>query len=344
MKTFLTSILFIYFTNQIISQNLNNLSFGTDSTFEVVSWNIEWFPKNGQITANYVQTILTNLQADVYALQEIDDTSLLKSVVANIPGYECYFKSSYFSGLAYVYNTNTVTVNNKYEIYSSQPYWNVFPRTPQVLELTFMGEDYVMINNHLKCCGDDILNTNDPNDEEMRRLTAVTLLKQYIDSLFTNERVIVVGDLNDILTDSPTHNVFQSIIDDTVNYMFTDMLISQGNSADWSYPTWPSHLDHILITNELFADFSEPNSEIRCIRIDDYMNSWNQYDNNISDHRPVAIKLDVGNITSEMELGKNNTKLIKIIDVLGKEVGKNTKGILFYIYDNGTMEKRIIVE
>ncbi|MGY8989818.1 MAG: endonuclease/exonuclease/phosphatase family protein, partial [Flavobacteriales bacterium] len=168
--------------------------------------------------------------------------------------------------------------------------------------------------------------------------------KQYIDSLFTNERVIVVGDLNDILTDSPNNNVFQSFIDDTINYMFTDILISQGNSEDWSYPTWPSHLDHILITNELFADFSEPNSEIKCIRIDDYMNSWNQYDNNISDHRPIGIKLEFGNITSDMELGKKNTKLIKIVDVLGKEIRKNTKGILFYIYDNGTVEKIIIVE
>ena len=99
MKTLFTSLLFICSTNQIIAQNLSNLSFGTDSTFEVVSWNIEWFPKNGTITANYVQTILTNLQADVYALQEIDDTTLLKSVVANIPGYEYYFKSDWFAGL-----------------------------------------------------------------------------------------------------------------------------------------------------------------------------------------------------------------------------------------------------
>jgi len=178
----------------------------------------------------------------------------------------------------------------------------------------------------------------------MRRLTAVTLLKQYIDSVFTNERVIVVGDLNDILTDSPTNNVFQSILDDTVNYMFTDLPIALGNQIDFSYPSWPSHLDHILITNELFSDFSNPNSEIRCIRIDDYMNNWNEYDNNISDHRPVGIKLKVGNITSDVELDENNKKLIKVVDVLGKEVEKRTKGILFYIYENRNVEKKIIIE
>jgi len=335
-------LILVLSTTLLKSQNLNDLSFGTDSTFEVISWNIEWFPKNGTTTSNYVETILSNLQADVYALQEIDDTTLLKSVVANIPGYECHFKSSYYGGLAYVYNTNTVSIKNKYEIYTSQPYWSAFPRSPQVLELTFEGEDYVIINNHFKCCGDGTLNTNDSNDEEMRRLTAVTLLKQYIDSLFTDERVIVVGDLNDILTDTPTNNVFQSMINDNMNYMFTDMQIALGNSTDFSYPSWPSHLDHILITNEIFSDFSEPNSEIRCIRIDDYMNNWNEYDNNISDHRPVGIKLEVGNISSEIEVEEKSNKLLKIVDVLGREVDKNTKGLLFYIYDNG-IKKKIIV-
>jgi endonuclease/exonuclease/phosphatase family metal-dependent hydrolase len=345
MKPFLTSVLFICFINQLISQNLSNLSFGTDSTFEVVSWNIEWFPKNGQTTANYVQTILTNLQADVYALQEIDDTTLLKSVVVNIPGYECDFKSTYYGGLTFVYNTNTVHIKDKYEIYTSQPHWNAFPRSPQVLELTFMGEDYVIINNHFKCCGDGTLDTNDVSDEENRRLTAVTLLKQYIDSSFTNERVIVAGDLNDVLTDSPYNNVFQSFIDDTVNYLFTDMLISQANSADWSYPTWPSHLDHILISDELFSDFSRPNSIVSCIRIDDYMSSWNAYDNNISDHRPVALRLEVDAvISSTHELEIPDTKLIKVVGLLGKEVSKDAKGLLFYMYSNGSVAKRVVVE
>jgi hypothetical protein len=208
-----------------------------------------------------------------------------------------------------------------------------------------MGEDYVIINNHFKCCGDGTLDTNNASDEENRRLTATTFLKQYIDSLFINERVIVVGDLNDVLTDSPNNNVFQSIIDDTVNYMFADFPIALGNPTDFSYPSWPSHLDHILITNELFADFSKPNSIVSCIRIDDYMSSWNAYDNNISDHRPVGLKLEADAvISSTYELEILDIKLIKVVDLLGKEVGGNAKGILFYMYDNGSVAKRIVVE
>ena len=326
------------------AQSLEDLHFGTDSTFEVISWNIEWFPKNGQVTADSVKKIIQRLAADVYALQEIDDTTLLKQVVSTIPGYACHFKSTYYGGLAYVYNTNTVQVNKKYEIYTSQPFWNTFPRSPQVLELTFNNEDYVIIDNHLKCCGDGILDLNDTSDEENRRLTAVNLLKTYIDSIFPNDKVIVVGDWNDILTDLTPNNIFNSFLNDS-DYLFIDFPIALGNSANFSYPSWPSHLDHILISDELFVDFSKPNSEISCIRIDDYMSSWNTYDSNISDHRPVGLKLHIDAVISNtLEMETKGKNLIKVVDVLGKETKPKKNTPLFYMYENGSVEKKIVVE
>ena len=326
------------------AQSLKDLHFGTDSTFEVVSWNIEWFPKNGQVTADSVKTIIQSLAADVYALQEIDDTTLLKQVVSTIPGYACHFKSSYYGGLAYVYNANTVQVNAKYEIYTSQPYWNAFPRSPQVLELTFNNEDYVIIDNHLKCCGDGVLDFNDTSDEENRRLRAVNLLKTYIDSVFSNDKVIVVGDWNDILTDPTPNNVFNSFLNDS-DYLFVDFPIALGSSANFSFPTWPSHLDHILITDELFADFSKPNSIVSCIRIDDYMSSWNAYDYNISDHRPVGLKLQIDALISTInDLENSNKNLIKIVDVLGRETKPKKNTLLFYINDDASVERKVVIE
>lgn len=337
------TLFILIFSFKIMSaQNLEDLYFGTDSTFEVVSWNIEWFPKNGSITANYIETILTNLNADVYALQEINDTTLLKTLVSNIPGYQCHFVSSYYGGLAYVYNNNTVQINNKYEIYTSQAYWNAFPRSPQVLDLDFMGENIFIINNHLKCCGDETLNTNDPQDEENRRLMAITFLKEYVDSLLHEEKVILLGDFNDILTDSPQNNIFNSFLNDTSNYLFVDMDIAINSSNNWSYPSWPSHLDHILISNELFPSFKNNYSKVSCIRIDDYMNSWFHYDNNISDHRPVALKLNFNHITDVSETDLKKKELIKIVDLLGREVTEITKGTKFYIYKNGLVEKKFL--
>jgi len=49
---------------------------------------------------------------------------------------------------------------------------------------------------------------------------------------------------------------------------------------------------------------------------------------------PVSIK----------ELNSNNKQLLKIVDILGKESSPNKNGLLFYIYSDGTVEKRINIE
>jgi exonuclease III len=261
-----------------------------------------------------------------------------------MPGYECYFKSSYYGGLAYVYNINTIQINAKYEIFTSQPYWNAFPRSPQVLDCNFMGNNYIIINNHFKCCGDGIINVNNNNDEENRRLQAVTYLKQYLDNTLVGKRVILLGDLNDQLTDNTPNNVFQDFISDNHNYLFTDMIIAEGNSVDWSYPTWPSHLDHILITSELFSDFQNLNSLVSVIRIDDYMGSWNNYENNVSDHRPIGIKLDFGTVSYTQDLIPTENKVLKVLDILGRDVLNKKSDLVFKLYDDGTVDKKIIIE
>ena len=334
----------LIFSQPILAQNLSDLQFGTDATFDLVSWNIKWFPNNGNITSVNVQEILTNLDADIYALQEIEDTTLLKLTVSNIPGYECHFKSSYYGGLAYVYNTNTIQVNSKYEIFTSNLYWNAFPRSPQVFEFTFLGEEYVVINNHFKCCGDGILDEKNSNDEENRRLQAVTFLKQFIDDNFSTKRVFLLGDLNDNLTDDSENNIFQEFINDNANYLFADMEIAQGSSVDWSFPTWPSHLDHILITNEIVDDFQNLNSLVSVIRIDDYMGGWNNYENNVSDHRPIGLKLDFSSVSFIPELINQEKRVVKVLNMLGEDVIKNTSGLIIEIYDDGSVEKKIIIE
>ena len=81
----------------------------------------------------------------------------------------------------------------------------------------------------------------------------MSIIKSYIETNLDDQRVIVLGDLNDILTDNQSNNIFQDILDDTTNFYFADIDIADGSSSNWSYPSWPSHLDHILISNELFS-------------------------------------------------------------------------------------------
>jgi|TARA_B110000495_G_C23033140_1_gene615972 endonuclease/exonuclease/phosphatase family metal-dependent hydrolase len=303
-------ILLFPILNLIFTQDFDELYFGTDDALDIMTWNIEWFPKNDGITVDYVSQIINGLDMDVLAIQEVDDAFLFTQMVDQLIQYDSYLESTWFAGLAYIYNSETVEINDIYEIYTSSPYWSPFPRSPMVMDMNFMGENYIIINNHFKCCGDNYLNDNDDGDEETRRYIASTLLKEYIDNNFSTKNVIVLGDLNDILTDNITNNVFQMIIEDSENYLFVDMAIAAGSSAEWSYPSWPSHLDHILITNELFDN----NSYVEVIRIDDFMDGgFSQFDQNISDHRPVGIKLS----TETVLLGDMNFDgEINVVDIV----------------------------
>jgi endonuclease/exonuclease/phosphatase family metal-dependent hydrolase len=273
------------------SQTFDNLSFGTDSTFDILTWNIEHFPKNGETTEGLLIEAIEALSPDLLAIQEVSDTNAFWQVVGSLENYSGYLKSGYFAGLAYIYHTHLIQINDIYEIYTSYPYWSPFPRSPMVMDCYYEGERFFVINNHFKCCGDGILDEDNVNDEENRRLIASNLLKAYIDQNLADEKVILLGDLNDNLCDASENNVFREILQDSLNYRFTDYEIASGNSSDWSYPTWPSHLDHILITNELFGAFEHRGSEIRTLKLDEYFSSWWGYDQNLSDHRPVALKL-----------------------------------------------------
>jgi type I site-specific restriction-modification system R (restriction) subunit len=49
--------------------------------------------------------------------------------------------------------------------------------------------------------------------------------------------------------------------------------------------------------------------------------------------------------TAITELPNNeNKKLLKIVDVLGRNTAYKKNTTLFYLYDDGTVEKRIVVE
>jgi endonuclease/exonuclease/phosphatase family metal-dependent hydrolase len=284
-----TIFLSYFLATALFAQDLEDLSFGDDNSLDVATWNIEWFPKNNQITIDYVTEIISLLDLDVLAIQEVDDTTLFDQMLDSLPAYSGYYESSWFAGLAYIYKTGLVEINDIYEIYTTSSYWNAFPRSPMVMDFNFMGENYFIINNHFKCCGDGILDYDDSSDEENRRYTAINLIKEYIDINLSNNNVIVLGDLNDDIAEAPPNNVFQEVLIDSIHYRFADLEIAQGNSSEWSFPNWPSHLDHILITDELFNGLN--NSEVQTIKIDEYLDGgWNEYDQNISDHRPVAIK------------------------------------------------------
>ena len=74
---------------------------------------------------------------------------------------------------------------------------------------------------------------------------------------------------------------------------------------------------------------------------------------NWGDDGDVVIEQEIWNFFSQMSLNTSTStqeqhpiknKLIKVVDVLGREVKEIRNTLLFYIYDDGTIEKKILLE
>ncbi|MAV59041.1 MAG: hypothetical protein CMG07_03710 [Candidatus Marinimicrobia bacterium] len=278
--------------------NFDLPTLGSDQTLDIMTWNIENFPKTN-MTSFYLESIINSINIDLIALQEITDQNEFNNLVSNLDGNWLGFRSenTLYGELAYLINQdNLILTQNPYMLTSS--YFNdlsssdfeyIFSyRAPFVLNINFQNKDYVIINIHYKCCGDGILENEISYDEEFRRFQSSKYLKKFIDEEFNDESVIILGDFNDNINDDIDNNIFIEFINDDNNYYFADTDIANGSTSNWSFPTWPSHLDHILITNELFNFYN--NDMIFTFKIDNYV-GWNFYETYISDHRPVIIKI-----------------------------------------------------
>ena len=270
--------------NKNITTSGNSIQLGTESTLDIITWNIEQFPKNN-LTVSYLAELIDSMNVDIIAMQEIwgDGASgSFENLKTKLDGWDGHRKSS---GLAYLYKTE-LTINSLTEINDL----NEIIRTPYLLSLTWGGQNIYVINNHFKAFGGA--------ENEAERKIASEKIENYINEYLEDLNVIVLGDLNDELNDEESVNVLQNFINDALNFKFTDMDIAYGSSNNFSWPGWhqstydPAHFDHILITNELFDEFDNEGSSVQPIRLEEYFdNGWTEYENYISDHRPVGLRL-----------------------------------------------------
>ena len=265
------------------------ISFGTLNTLDIVTWNLKTFPEGTDLAS--LKQMISALNAEVIAFQEIMDYNAFIDLAAEIPYYSaCVYSATDSYRLAYMYDTRSVTVNNQYSILENDS--NPFPRPPYILDITWNNNNYILINNHFKAYGDNYIDENDSWDEEMRRRLACQKLENYISTTLQDKKVIVLGDLNDQIAEPDDYNVFLSFLHKPEEYYFADMPIALSPTySTVSYPISLSHIDHILITNELFSDFENAGSYCRTILAENWMLSWNTYSSTISDHRPVGIRI-----------------------------------------------------
>ncbi|MFN2371407.1 MAG: endonuclease/exonuclease/phosphatase family protein, partial [Candidatus Krumholzibacteriia bacterium] len=176
---------------------------GTDTTLEVMTWNLRTFPISFDednplpaadlVTVQLVIQAIAGLDADIVAVQEIFQNnghpgrSAFDAVAAALEDWDGYRSiDDGYMDLGFFYRSGgDLVIDSFTDILTHEDY--VFPRAPLVMQATWQGRPIVVINNHLKARGDA--------ESEERRRQACLLLEQYVETTFPDTPVIIVGDL-----------------------------------------------------------------------------------------------------------------------------------------------------
>jgi endonuclease/exonuclease/phosphatase family metal-dependent hydrolase len=260
---------------------------GQDNTLEITTWNIENFPLADRLTIDLVADIIRDLDIDVFAVQEIGDTSAFRDLIEALDGYQgLYSPDSYgtwYQKTGVIYKEDMVTVSEPRQLYCSNSY--AFPRPPIEVDVVARHNgrtfDFRLIVLHLKAMG------GSSNLDRRRR--ASQLLRQYLDSetaTAAEKDFILAGDWNDEIDDPQDQNSFLDLLD-TDDYVFlTWPLVDDPRSA--SYPGYPSLIDHILISEDALDEYS--GGTVETLRLEEEVPG---YADRVSDHRPVMVKFPV---------------------------------------------------
>lgn len=274
-------------------------TFGQENMVEIITWNVENFPKFGITTISLMKTFINNFSADLYFFQEIENISALEDLIDELDDYGLVIASgSHDSGMVLVYRKEMISVDAVTEIATENPFISYFAHRPPI-ELKCDWNNglkeisLTLVNVHLKCCGDGLLEMGNEDDEEFRRYGASQYLHDYVLNMTGQDNVIIAGDWNDILIEPEDENIFWPLLSDSSEFMFVDLEIAFGDSTAWSWPGWSSsygaaHFDHIGINLNLFDEFEFNMSTVVTIHVEEYFRNGSEaYEMYLSDHRPV---------------------------------------------------------
>ena len=157
------------------------------------------------------------------------------------------------------------------------------------------------------------------------------------------------------MTSPDSENVFMwEFTDQQGNILHQDTIVDQQTIAfghNWSLTDTINVTVHFVndsanLDNWYISEGLPPNgSSINCLFEDQIYwetgaptpwGSWTFIHNNPG--------VDLNTSTGIDDFVLDEKKLIKILDELGREVNQTTNQILFYIYDDGSVEKKFIVE
>jgi len=258
-----------------------------DLTFDVVTWNVEWFgsesngPEDVDLQIDNVVQVIEEIDADVYAFQEISSQTAFFSLAERLDAYRG-FSSSYSQSqqTAYLFKTAVVDSLDSGLLFEGQDSFDWAGRLPLFFEVeaTVDGKSrrILLYNIHAKAFGDQ--------PSYNRRLSAANSLKKYLDENHSSSRVIFLGDYNDELTrstyDGAEESPYSVFLEDDFYEALTLPLEEMG-FASYEGGNLRSFLDHITINNRLKEYHINGAQRVEPVSyIDDFFTTT-------SDHAPV---------------------------------------------------------
>ncbi|EIA07806.1 endonuclease [Flavobacterium frigoris] len=310
-------------------QSGSDLSISKDKTLDIATWNVAWFgdetnsPAAGKTDSDAIQkeavkNILQTLDADIYAVEEVSDDTLLAQMVSEMNDYSYVLSeaTSYpndASGpkqkVGFIYKNKTVeAVSTKVLLETIHPYYNggdnsALANYPDADKsrffasgrLPFMLTANVTIDGNKKQINiiDLHARANTSGDAQgkydMRKFD-VEVLKDTLDAQYPNANLILLGDYNDdvdqTVSDVPTTiSSYAAYVNDATNYFIPTKSLSDAGFR--SYVTYENMIDHITLSNEL-SDLYIPESA----RVH-YEFYSSDYTKTASDHFPVSVRLQM---------------------------------------------------
>lgn len=306
----------------------DDLTISKDLTLDVVAWNIEWFgdetnsPAAGNANSDLIQkdsvrTILASMDADVIAVEEISDDILFAQLVSELPGYDFVLSdaTSYPNDtegtkqkVGFIYKTATISpVSTKPLLASMHPYYNGgdasmlpdYPDDPTRFfasgRLPFLMTANVIIDgvteeiNFVALHARANSGTAAQNRYDMRKYD-VEVLKDTLDAMYGNSKVIVLGDYNDDVDETvaditSTTSSYEAYINAPGMYNVVTSTLS--NEQYRSYVFRENMIDHIMVTNEMESNYISGSSRVGYEYYD------GDYTYTVSDHFPVSARFQM---------------------------------------------------
>ena len=263
--------------------NWNVPSYNTNDNIEIVTWNCEFFPTAWDQTISTLSELILDIDADIYALQEIRYTGWFSKLMDELPNYDFIISNqSSFMDQAIIYRKDMFNLIRQVEPFADNDY-NFAGRPPLRGDFIYTcGSDSMnlsIIDLHSKCCDSGL----------QRRKFAAEMLHNYVaeelDAGYSN--FIILGDWNDDLRDLPGEHSFQSFFDDDRFYFVNLEIIDDPKQVTYPKEPYVSFLDHILVTNKLIEN---SNYYVQTLPIPEYMGGYITYEKLVSDHLPVMLR------------------------------------------------------